>query len=271
MKYLYKEIGEILKAKRIELGRDIATMATETKILEKNIEAIEEGDVKAFFSPVYYDLFARSYAKELGFDADDLFGSKIVEESPVPNSVAENSHSSERPVPLPASVPSSQSSRKGLWFIMGVLVVVALVVVLIFKGELPPGADKESVPATDTTLLTVVDSSLLETDSLATDTLEEMSLVDNRLHLKITVKETCWFLIVADGDTVLMDNLQPGTMHDFTAINGFQISAGNPAGAEYKLNDTALKPLSPSGKPIRALEINHQNKASFFQPGGGPQ
>ncbi|MEP0828972.1 MAG: DUF4115 domain-containing protein [bacterium] len=271
MKYLYKEIGEILKAKRIELGRDIATMAAETKILEKNIEAIEEGDVKAFFSPIYYDLFARSYAKELGFDADELFGSKIVEESPEPNSAAENASTSDKPISLANTASSSRNSRKGLWFIVGVLVVVALVVVLIFKGELPSSTEAEKEPPVETTPLAVADSSHIETDSLMNDSLEELTLEDNRLHLKITVKETCWFLIVADGDTVLMDNLQPGTMHDFTAINRFQISAGNPAGAEYKLNDTALKPLSPSGKPIRALEINHQNKASFFELRGGSQ
>jgi len=107
----------------------------------------------------------------------------------------------------------------------------------------------------------------LTIDSATADALEEEALVDTRLHLKIIVKEICWFLIVADGDTVLMDNLEPGTMQDFTAVNRFLISAGNPLGAEYKLNDTLMKPLSPNGKPIKDLEINQNNKQRFYSSG----
>lgn len=67
-----KELGEILKKKRKTLGLDLDKVHRATKIQEKYIEAIEEGDGKAFSAEIYYKSFVRSYVKFLGLNGEDL-------------------------------------------------------------------------------------------------------------------------------------------------------------------------------------------------------
>ncbi|RKX23408.1 MAG: hypothetical protein DRP51_00345, partial [Candidatus Zixiibacteriota bacterium] len=67
------DIGKQLKALRLEQKREIKDIARETRVSENYLEAIEAGRVEDFPSTVYYNLFARSYARELGQDPDLIF------------------------------------------------------------------------------------------------------------------------------------------------------------------------------------------------------
>lgn len=67
-----KELGEILKKKRKALELDLDKVHRATKIQEKYIEAIEEGDGKAFSAEIYYKSFVRSYVKFLGLNGEEL-------------------------------------------------------------------------------------------------------------------------------------------------------------------------------------------------------
>jgi hypothetical protein len=84
------------------------------------------------------------------------------------------------------------------------------------------------------------------------------------MELKINIRQTSWLLVLADGDTVLNRNLEPGDSRRLTADYRFAVSMGNPNGVEMKLNDTLLGPLSESGRPVRNLEINQLNKKDYY-------
>lgn len=261
----YVEIGETLRKKRIELGRDVPGMAEETKIFEKYLEAIENGDLREFPSLVYYKLFAGSYAKELGLDPESLFAQEAeFEESIRTNGIPANNSPSPDVSAADNRTGGKKSKFKNIFWFLGIVLLggVAIAIILI-KGrdsqelKQPPvnepavaqQEEDEAIPAFDTM---AIDSGLLG------------NLPVQGMRLNITVKETCWMVVVADGDTLVFGNLNPGTSHDFRAINGFNISAGNPHGLEIRLNDTLLRPLSSGGLPVKDLQINRDNARGFY-------
>lgn len=67
-----KEMGKILKEKRENLGLDLSKVHRATKIQEKYISAIEEGDNTVFLAEIYYKSFVKSYSKFLGLNGEDL-------------------------------------------------------------------------------------------------------------------------------------------------------------------------------------------------------
>ncbi|AKL97955.1 helix-turn-helix domain-containing protein [Endomicrobium proavitum] len=67
-----KELGKLLKEKRLSKGLTFDAVHKAVKIQEKYLQAIEDGDDTVFVAEVYYKSFVRSYAKFLGFDADAL-------------------------------------------------------------------------------------------------------------------------------------------------------------------------------------------------------
>ncbi|MCL1971776.1 MAG: DUF4115 domain-containing protein [Endomicrobia bacterium] len=67
-----KEIGKILREKREKLGLNFDKVHRVTRIQEKYILAIEEGDESVFSAEVYYKSFVKSYAKFLGLSGEEL-------------------------------------------------------------------------------------------------------------------------------------------------------------------------------------------------------
>jgi cytoskeletal protein RodZ len=63
----------LLKEKRGKMNISFADVYKATKIREKYISAIEDGDMSVFFAEVYYRSFVRSYSEYLGFDPEELF------------------------------------------------------------------------------------------------------------------------------------------------------------------------------------------------------
>ena len=67
-----KELGKILREKREKLDLSLDKVHRVTRIQEKYILAIEEGDESVFSAEVYYKSFVKSYAKFLGLSGEEL-------------------------------------------------------------------------------------------------------------------------------------------------------------------------------------------------------
>ncbi len=274
MKYNYKQIGEVLKNRRTELGKDLSGLAEETKIIERYLAAIEVGDPKEFPSLVYYELFAHSYAREMGLDADEIFDA-AAEPEPLPLQKA-----TEVPSPLPEikaadKKPEIKSKGKSplraiLSFAAIIFIAIIIILIIILKGKTPqenePAQNESTQISTSNEYpLDSIQPSIMPSDSTTHDSLAPVPVVaGGKMKLSVYVKQTCWFLIIADKDTAVDGSLPPGTNREITALDKFVVAAGNPAGVEFKLNDTLLKPLSPGGRPLRGLEINQSNKREFY-------
>jgi len=65
-------LGAFLKSTRREKGLDINAVTNETKISERNLRAIEEGDFTLLPAEVFARGFYRLYAKTLSLDPDEI-------------------------------------------------------------------------------------------------------------------------------------------------------------------------------------------------------
>jgi transcriptional regulator with XRE-family HTH domain len=266
----YKEIGEVLRQKRLELGKDVAAMAGETKILEKYIEALENGEIKEFPAQIYYGLFARSYAKELGLDGDSLFEKyQEVEETP---KIAAGTTESISPFPIEGKKPQTQGLRIGLKTFLSfaaiIILAASVILFILIKGKTP---EEETTPTEQPPAVTTqieVDEGIPAYDTMAIESVMANNMAIQPLRLRIDVRADCWMELVSDGDTVIYDILKAGSSHEFKAINNYIISAGNPAGLELRMNDTLLTPLSRGGLPIKGFQITRDNaKGLYLIPG----
>ncbi len=65
-------VGETLKRARLEQGLDLCTVAAQTKISAKYLEAIESDDRKLLPSGFFYKSFVEQYAKSLSLDTQEI-------------------------------------------------------------------------------------------------------------------------------------------------------------------------------------------------------
>lgn len=65
-------LGDALRAQRERLGRSLEDAAEDTRIREKFLRALEEGDYQTLPGAVYTKGFLRNYAEYLGLAADEL-------------------------------------------------------------------------------------------------------------------------------------------------------------------------------------------------------
>ena len=68
-----EEIGRLLKEKRLELGLTIEEVSDQTRLTQKHIKALEEGDIGFFHDDLsYLRFFVKSYCDVLGLDFEDI-------------------------------------------------------------------------------------------------------------------------------------------------------------------------------------------------------
>ena len=67
-----EEIGRLLKEKRLELGLTIEEVSDQTRLTQKHIKALEEGNISFFHDDLsYLRFFVKSYCDVLGLDFED--------------------------------------------------------------------------------------------------------------------------------------------------------------------------------------------------------
>lgn len=67
-----KTVGEMFRAKREEMHLSLKEVENATSIRQMYLQAIEEGRISQFLSPVYSMGFIKQYATFLGYDAEQL-------------------------------------------------------------------------------------------------------------------------------------------------------------------------------------------------------
>ena len=68
-----EEIGRLLKEKRLELGLTIEEVSDQTRLTQKHIKALEEGNISFFHDDLsYLRFFVKSYCDVLGLDFEDI-------------------------------------------------------------------------------------------------------------------------------------------------------------------------------------------------------
>ncbi|MEW5923854.1 MAG: RodZ domain-containing protein [Candidatus Zixiibacteriota bacterium] len=253
MEYDYKEIGKVLKKRREELQRPLDEIAENIKISESYLAAIEEGQIDQLPSKVFYNLFVRSYAKELDVDSEQLLEDSAKPENGLAGGNGIN------------GAPQDEKEKKGggkkVFFIILAILIVAVVAIVIFSGWL----DKKPVSNAGSTVDSLAGMGIDSlSDSLAVDSTEIEIILPDPLNMRMIATDLCWVLIVSDTDTVYNANMESNAIKNFQAYYEFRVSLGNPAGVQVALDGILLRPLSESGGPVRDVLINRDNMKDYF-------
>ncbi len=277
MSEAHKKIGEKLKARREKLGLSLEDISEDTKTSIEYLQAIEDGNIASFPSNVYYDMFAHSYAKEMELNPDELFEElKMAEEA---ETEIEPSAKSSQKQPKKEDKKEDKKKGGGFSFVklsawLGGIIIVIFIAIVVWsvmgnKSQEPSTVQSSENTTTDNehgAALASQEPSAAVEDSTLQEVKIEMPEYEpvKKMNLQVATSDSCWVMVLADGDTVLNRNLPGGAVRNLSADYRFLISAGNPSVLNLKLDGELLRPLSESGRPYRDREINQMNKKNYL-------
>ena len=281
---LEAKFGELLRLERERRGKRLDEIADALRIPESSLRAIEAGDVGALPTPIYFNLFAKTYAESLGIDYTatteairEEFGPQPTVEvkksrkgTPSPERAAARTQPKEKPLKAEPeandaggdeaeSPPLKKRSRRvALGFAAAAVVLVG-------------GYFAISTFLPDTKL----GRSLSGGDAAAEQNEARYANYDwnvppyhpsDSLRLTLSPRGESWATILADGDTVVFQNLVPGRRYQVSARYRLLMSIAVPRSVEIELNGRPIDPVSPETGRISRVEINQANIDSLIGP-----
>lgn len=260
----YKKIGDVLKASRKEQNKALEDIAEATKIMEKHLRAIEDGNFELLPSPAYFTLFARSYAQNLGLDPGvideiqdvDLTSSTSSDQKDKP--VRQNGISLEDT----SGNDTKKFGRTLIWIASIIILVFAAFLIYNFVLVDSPEPEVQSVE----TELPVATEPEIETQNSPDDqNINETPYEQpSPLNMRMRAIQDVWTLVIMDGDTVLNRELKAGEVRNWEANFRYRMTLGISTAVELSINGKRLAPLSTEPRTISNLEINQTNFEEFY-------
>ena len=269
------ELGQVLREAREAKGVSLAEAEEATRIRQKYLQALEEGDYSVLPPSVYVRGFLRSYASYLGLDPEHVV--RLYEEAvPQPSGPAE---------PHIIAEPLVPASRINWEIVAGVLLLLAvgalglwvyrqyIVPLATAPTPTPPAVAAAEVGAPDTvptvpdnlptatfqptaTLTPVVPTAtprLPTSTPLPRSTATAIVSPTQAPGLTLVLRTTgrTWLRVIVDGKKVLEQTLEAGQRRTWRARREIRLRTGNAGGVEVTLNGQELGPL---GQPGQVLE-----------------
>jgi cytoskeletal protein RodZ len=275
-------VGETLRRARQERGLDLFTVAAQTKISARYLEAIESDDRKILPGGFFYKSFVDQYAKWLALDPREID--------------AEVDRLISAPLPLPGienivarNVPPMRSARR-LRSFGSYVPAISFVLVLagcsgvyawwhggrasfhmsgvmdgvraFVKPSAPQIAHAQSVPARAPeppksspvkALPVALESTLAPVKSQDKPLETPAPAGSHRVSLDLFAREATWLSVSSDGKPVFSGTLQANETKSVRGKEFAKLRVGNAAGLEVRLNGKLLGPLGARGQVLTVL------------------
>jgi cytoskeletal protein RodZ len=262
-------VGETLKRARLARGIDLSTLATQTKINIRYLEAIEADDRKSLPSGFFYKSFVDQYAKFLALDKREI------------DAEVDRLLSADAPLPLPGyesvvarNVPPLRVARRfRSWRTFASAAVFVLVVVACSgvytlwrnwrsTNNLQAVIDNvRSLGKTKTALANAAPKQMQRpvatlatlARSEAERTSFEPAPPGYKVMLDLQAHEATWVSVSSDGKPVFSGILQPNQSKSVGGKQSAKMRVGNAAGIDVRLNGKLLGPLGARGQVLVVL------------------
>jgi cytoskeleton protein RodZ len=240
-------VGEKLQGARVELGLDLASVATLTKINPKYLKAIEADDRASLPSAFFYKSFVHQYASALSLDPKEF------------DSAIDAVVNAEAPLPLPGQEPRESRSLPRLkiggykfYRQSQFASYVALGLVLLGCSGIYSWWHKKSDKATAVaaTSSPKVAPALAVVAAPAPAALKTSAY---RVLLQLLAREKTWLSVASDGRTVFSGILAPNESKNIEGKEYAKLKVGNAAGLEVRLNGKLISPLGGRGQVLVVL------------------
>jgi transcriptional regulator with XRE-family HTH domain len=220
-------VGEILRKRREELGKDLREIAQISKIRYDYLKAIENEAFEKLPLEVYVKGYIREYAKILNIDPEVVINEYIQQTSP--------------PQAEKREAPLEETAQRKHLRIRYVLLPFLLIIPFVFF--LFSSNPKKSI----------LPSHPHETKE------ENLSLVKKNHHvLEVFATDTTWLLVTIDGAQKKEILLKPGESAKWRANQNFSLKIGNAGGIKLAFDGKNLGPPGKKGQVIR-LNLPEQN------------
>ncbi|HEX7085128.1 MAG TPA: helix-turn-helix domain-containing protein [Vicinamibacterales bacterium] len=258
-------VGARLKRAREARGITLRELADRTKISTRCFEAIERDDPKRLPAGIFGRAFVRTYAVEVGLDADETVNDFFAQFAP--------------PEPPPeASAPPPRRAWQDIDFAglardFGGLAragTFALPVVLLAVwGWWGWTRDSDPAPIAATPIPAVsydvpAPGPIRFARDVATrdEVVRAGGQVEGSLSLRIEANDICWVSVTADGRLVYRQLMTPGEDATIEAARELQVRVGDAGAVTLFLNGERVRSLGEPGTVV-AVHIDQQNAHEF--------
>jgi transcriptional regulator with XRE-family HTH domain len=238
--------GASLKKARESKGISLDQIAIETRISSRFLTAIENEEFHLLPGGIFNRGFVRAYAEQVGIDPD-----QAVADYERIAGIAEPAQTTAAAV----NPPAARIERNLYAIAIGALVLLVVLFYLLTRDS-----DKAQSAAPG--------PAQIQAPAPAPQTVEaapepEPPPPPETLSLELVAKQATWIKITTDGNTVVSGEiLEVGMTRKFTAQNSIDLTIGNAAGLNLKINDMLSKPLGRAGQ-VRELNITQDNFKDF--------
>ena len=261
-------VGELLKKKREELGKDLREISDTLKIKHDYLKAIEEENYSMLPEEVYVKGYIRKYAELLKIDPESALNAYIQQTSPTKSVYKE---------PFPQEQTPEKKKRLKSSYLIAASVLILLAIILSITGFFESPSEKYSALAPLKTKDEIDQPSvqpLQENTPLSADMKQEMqseptdqtkpvtppiSDVTNENSVKttrsshvleISANDTTWLLITIDDANTKELTMYPGDSIKLQAAKGFALKVGNAGGIRLSFDNKEIKNLGEKGEVI---------------------
>ena len=257
-------VGETLRRARVEQGLDLAALAARTKINSNYLAAIESDDRKGLPGSFFYRSFVNQYARALSLNTQEI------------DAELDRILGAEAPPPLPGQDGNPIRQRdpeiqvRETFFERVPVLRSILVLVVLGLGcsglyawwikaaahpkviSIPPAPAQEIPKPAPTAHIRPAPS------PVAPPRAQNPAPPIEHVVLEFLAKEETWLEVLSDGKRVFSGVLQPNESRSIEGKQFAQLTVGNAAGLEVRLNGKVIGPLGPHGR-VRTVVFKRDN------------
>lgn len=261
-------LSERLKRERELRGISLKQISEETRIGVRFLQALEDDRLDIIPGEFYRRSYLRAYARYLGLDEDRALNVYDFSRKDKPSEGDAGS----------GSGPAAGFPALPVWLKWaGVSLGIGLPLVLLLRampastvGSEPDAAprapalqDVQGARPAQNVPQEAAAAAIATIDRPSSPFAAESQPVEGTLRLVVSVEESCWLEIAADGKVVVSGLKDKGFRQEVTALRELRLWLGNAGGVKLLLNDRPAIPLGRSGQVRKDLTITHDNYRDF--------
>ena len=241
-----KDIGSNLHRIRVAQNISLSTVAVQTHISKRLLEAIEAGDVTKLPEPFYVRALVNKFARQIKATEVDLELESLSDDKKTAiDGIPQTNKSRYR--------PNFQLRSRHLYLLYIFLVLISVKVIttlverpVIVDRTLPPPAAAPEVQSSEPAV------GLDQPE--AVPQLISQSSNPQAVTVGINLQERCWLKVMVDGKVAFEGTLAKGTQRQWTGDREVTIKAGNAGGVVISFNNQQQQVL---GAPGQVEEITY--------------
>lgn len=247
-------LGQILRSRREELGKDLKDVEAALSIRVKYLEALELENFSVIPGEVYTKGFLRNYANYLGLNAEEMVQ---LYKNTLESRDNTKTETNETQPPSPKK-KKAKPKRSGFAFGFG-MAVLLLVIAGAAYFAYPYFAQKapgDIINAPPKSAAPLPQSPVPQAQPQPVPTVPQPQKevkASQGMKLTIKAKEDCWVWVIADGKEVFEGILIRGESKTWQAKNKMEISLGNAGGIDITYNDQPQASLGASGDVVHKV------------------